>query len=377
MSRPKTIRCSALPRIMACPASAATPEMVIDSTTPEARLGTAAHTAYEWVVEEAADAIDDGLIDDINAGTGYALDDGELRMLAWNGLVAWKKVRDRLENVRCEFEMHADLGDVLLSGHPDVTADVAGDEPVRLILDWKTGRKEAEPLDQLKGYCLLDDAVNGAPSNVRYLCMVVWTRLGLTETYEFLRDDLYKFADELCDKIARGQDRYNPDPFHCTYCPRQSDCPARKQLLASAGNDLLCIGEEGTSNQPMSPERLASLYPQSRMLKAALDRYEKQLREAVKAAGGTLGEMTLAKCERKAIRWDAKEIGLWVDDIAELHPTIGKLELEDAVKAAAPQGQKGARVKECLNELERCGLVTTTTYEALEYKPKKTTTEDK
>ena len=367
-------RCSSLPRITECTASAESPGIIIDTGTEAARMGTAAHEFYARMVRE--NLKEPGDLFALAAQDNVAED--ELRMLAWSGLREWKKVRDRIDVWNVEGEMgHVIRGedaDVFqLTGHPDLSGRLKDDPTTGVIIDWKTGYKEGVYLPQPKGYALLDLLIYGNPNHprfreerefvipVRYLLMVVWTRLGITETFEVATTQIMDFREDLCRIFRSPIKQYAPAEKNCEYCPLAVECPARRTLLASACRDLQSM--TGDDSTEITPVQLAALYPQSRMLKKAIDQYEKALKAAVVQAGETIpfegGEIRLVGGVTRKIFWQPEVLAefLSADQIAELQPTIGRTELDKAVAAGAPTGQKKIAKEQCLEALKAAGAV--------------------
>lgn len=361
---------------MSCTASAEKPEIVIDSSGGVASVGTAAHEFYARMVMERLD--EPGDLFDLAAKHG--VDEDELRMLAWTGLREWKKIRDRIDVWNVEGEMarviNDDDGKALfrLTGHSDVSGRLKGDPTTGVIIDWKAGYKENAYLPQTKGYALLDLLIYGNPNHPRfreerefvipekYLLLVVWTRLGVTETFEVPASDLLEFKDEVSRIFTSEAKRYSPSDENCMYCPLTLDCPARRALMESAGRDIIAMSGDDEKHE-ITPERLAALYPQSRILKKALENYESMLKAAVEQAGGSIGfdggEIGLRESTYRKISWNPEVLLRFVseDQLAELRPTISKTEIDKAVSEGAPRGEKGAAKEACLLALKEAGSV--------------------
>ncbi len=380
-------RCSALPRIVSCTASSERPEIIIDSSGGVAGVGTAAHEFYARMVMERLD--EPGDLFDLAAKHG--VDEDELRMLAWSGLREWKKVRDRIDVWDVEGEMAHVVTDTenkplfRLTGHRDLGGRVKSDPTTGVIIDWKAGYKENGYLPQTKGYALLDLLIYGNPNHPRfreerefvipekYLLLVVWTRLGVTETFEVSAADLLEFKNDLCRIFASDTKRYSPSDENCMYCPLALDCPARRALMESAGRDIQAMTGEGVGTE-ITPAKLAALYPQSRVLKKAIENYESMLKASVEQAGGSIGfeggEIGLRESTYRKIGWNPDVLRRFLSEeqIAELRPTISKAELDKAVSDGAPRGQKGTAKEQCLLALKEAGSVEEKQVKSIEYR---------
>ena len=339
----KTVRCSALPRIMSCPASAQDPSVRINAESAAATTGTAAHEIYAAMVMGRADTVAPGL-------------DGEMSYLAWAGLDMWRKMRDRINVLDCEISLSAQISDdVTLTGHPDVIGRLSGDSETGVVIDWKTGYVERDCSDQMRGYALL---MTHYP---KWLLVAAHTRLGTTTTYEATSEELVAFRGRIIDAVTNPKKVYNPTPCNCEYCPMSHECPARVELLGSSCRELQAM--TGTTGD-ITPAALASLYGKSRMLLKAIDAYESQLKEALKAGPIETDEGTieLVDAARETITYDRealKAAGMTDDEINQLQPTISKKGL-------------GKRAKDIVESLRKDGLVQTTSYKKMQMKKGKT-----
>jgi hypothetical protein len=396
-----TIRCSALPRILSCTASAEKPDIDIDSGGKVADIGTAAHEFYARMVRENLDEPGDLF----QLAEKLGVDEDELRMLAWSGLREWKKVRDRIEVWNVEGEMAkvvdspAGSAKALfkLTGHPDLNGRLKADPTTGVIIDWKAGYKENVYLPQTKGYALLDLLIYGNNPNhpmfkgrefiipEKYLLLVVWTRLGVTETFEFPTADIIDLREQLCRIFSEETRRYVPNGSNCEYCPLALDCPARRALILSAGRDMLAIGGE-ESTREVTPAALAALYPQSRMLKKALESYEASVRQVVEDAGGILPdgqgmELALEESPRETIHFPRKQEVfknfLTDSEIENLLAslTISKEKLKKSIMQCAPNRKGNANLNACIEALRQAGTVEKKQITKLSYR--KTITQEK
>ena len=367
------IRCSALPRILRCPASAQAPGLDIESTSEASAMGTAAHEFYARMVREALDDVPDLT----ELAQKHRVDQGELTMLAWGGLRIWRQLRLGIReaatelplytahvtpSISVEGEVDARV-DFLLKGTADLVGTAASGPLV--VLDWKTGYKDIGYWDQLRGYASMarsNRANNEPPEEVdQVLAIVAWTRLGVHEVVPFDAAELEALGADVRRALA-SPFKHGPSETTCAYCPRARDCEARRALLAAAGQDMLaCMG--GEHGNAITPARLAGLYSQSRMVKRALEAYEATLKAALDAAPEGLpvegGRLVLREGSRKTVYWAPEVLGKYMfpEAIDALRPTIGKGELEDAIAAGAPRGQKGKAKAEVLEALAAAGAV--------------------
>jgi hypothetical protein len=370
---------------MSCHASIDTPDLLIDTGGAAANVGTAAHEFYSRMVIERPDEPGD-LFD---LASKHGVDEDELSMLAWSGLREWKKIRDRIDVWSVEGEMAHVVTSVenkpifRLTGHSDVIGRLRSDQTTDVIIDWKTGYKGNGYLPQTKGYATLHRLICGNIPE-RYLLLVVWTRLGVTETFEVSAADLMEFKDELCRIFAHDTKRYSPSDENCLYCPMALDCPARRALMEGAGRDIQAMAGEGVGTE-ITPAKLAALYPQSRVLKKALERYEKTLRDEVERSGpidcGNGNEIAIRETLRTEI--NTSDVDGFRDIVRKFVPSdyvdaisfsLSKKALSDLIADHAEKRGKNAAIKQGMKKIEEAGHCNFTRVRALEYR--KTERED-
>ena len=178
-----TIRASALPRALRCPASVLSPGDRVDPVSEAAALGVAVHEALAVLVATGSVRWDD--LPALAARHGVPEDD--VRVLCGQAARMW--------------------ADGLGAAHPAATAEVAMSETVggltitgtadalvhdeAAVLDWKSGRVDADHGDQLAAYAWL--AVMDAGADTARTT-VAWIRDGEIETRTWTRDALRAWA---------------------------------------------------------------------------------------------------------------------------------------------------------------------------------------
>ena len=364
-----TVRCSALPRIFACPASAKKPEVKIDTSGEIATTGTAAHEAYATMAT--------GGVPDCDAiEAKYGLEAGDVHRLYYQGLNVWELFSGRVEVVAVEKQLATLIQPgIELTGSSDVVGHMRGDPETGVIVDWKTGYREGDALRQLQGYAYLA-ASTILPEAKRWKLVTVWTRLGTSDTVECDGEDIDEAACGLADLMTYGQEdpAYSPSEQNCIYCPLSIDCPARRALLSGAANDMIAMTGDDSGGE-ITPARLGGLYQQSRMLKRALEAYEKALRDAVWNAPGQAiecegGTVALKESQRCTIGWAPEILAKHIPQSAvdDLRPTVGKTELEKAVADHSARGQKAKAKIAVMEELREEGYVEEKTVRSLEFR---------
>jgi CRISPR/Cas system-associated exonuclease Cas4 (RecB family) len=339
-----------------------------------ARIGTAAHKMLELRNLE-----NDELRERINhLAFTENVDADELAMLVFSGRKIWREhFADVISITGTEMHIITNIDDVfLLSGTCDIAGSIGG---INVIVDWKTGYREYSPAMQTMGYHVLQDSVRNNRLHmldlIAYKSVAIFARLGTYEVYDHCWEDIQDMLDEIKEIIATPEPdrKYNPDGANCMYCPRALECPARLMLMYSSGRDILAMTGDGVGKE-ITTAKLAALYPQSRVLKKALENYESILRAAVEQAGGKIafdgGEIVLNESPRKTILWNPEVLRnfLSADQVAGLRPTISRKELEQAVSDGAPIRQKGKAKELCIQALKDAGSVEEKLVKSIEYR---------
>lgn len=368
----ETIRCSALPRIISCPASMIEPEVRINTDSAAAQMGTAFHAfmaahidgpngeSPEYYLRQTMGEPSDEQVD-------------EAYFLARRGQVIWDTFAAELQNVRTELAMETVLANgARLSGHLDVIGCRGGDEADRVIIDWKTGRSERSFRNQLLGYALLDYTTNGLQPDVRYKIITAYPRYGNWDVDEIEAGEIMAFAERLDDicKVPPAARNHAPSVYNCQYCPRAHECPARNALIKSA----LAAFTDPKTTIMNSRDRLIAAFPKYKALTKVVDEFKEALRFEIEAHGpldledGT--KLSFKEYERETILYSNKMMDLCnaaadgLDWNAIL--TVKSKALFDAVGKAAGRG-KGKAAKEAMNSiLKESGCIETKTYTRME-----------
>jgi hypothetical protein len=354
----KTIRASRLPLLVACPASQTPPAVRVESDDAAARLGTATHEGMALMAT--------GFPADAEAlAAEHNVEADELRMLLGMGRRVLDVVGPHFPTPDVEWECSFGDADLTLTGHPDLLSVV--DDEVR-IADWKTERVERDATEQLKGYAWIAMNAKGR-SSARVVKIAI--RFQRADTLVFTLDELRSWWDWL-KRHLEDEGSYRPGP-HCSHCPRRFECPAHaKQLHYFA----LALTEPehplATDIIDLSPGDLLHAYRMVGVVAARCQEFREAVKARVKGCGGTLGRLTVTEKPRTSVNvergWDAILEDLSTADLKALLK-IGKSDLETAVKATAPRGQKGKAVAELMDRLARAGAIDTTYTECLEVLP--------
>lgn len=348
-----SVRCSSLPLVSACSAARVDDGLAIEGPRGPADLGTAFHEIMRDVV--------DGRETDVDAVAAAAQVD---RRELW-GLVAWASSLwdDRLAawfpGARTELELAGTLGGrVVLTGHLDVGAVVGAEARV---LDWKTGRRDADPGQQLRGYAWL--MLQTSPELERATVVKLDVRHRYADVRTYSREELAAWAGWMADHLA--DDCFRPGP-HCGLCPRASACPAHWANVRAgiASFDMLDAAVATGSVASLTAENLASAVETARAVAKLAERFVDAARAVVVAEGGKLGRLRVIEQEERPIdaarAWPVLLDTLGLDTLLSC-ASVSKTKVLDAVRAAAGRGGKKQAAADLMERLAAAEAVTVNT----------------
>ena len=356
------IRCSALPRIMACPASAQPPKIKIDGDSEPARMGTAVHEVLAQVVTEGLDAVPN-LEPTIKK---YRVDRDELRMLAWFGLNTWQSIRAETRVVAVEEHLESEeFSGLTVTGSPDV---ICAHEDTIVVVDFKSGWIERNYEDQLMGYLFL--AAQHYPSYTGYKRICVWLRTSEVDTVNVAPQELDDWAERLAERVQQTE-TYDPSPPACEFCPRAHECTARRVMIEAAMKDMCALVDGGGQR----PETLAEVYPFKKLIDGVLKMYDGMLKTVLKEGPLPVGDgrmISLEDVQRDYLYLDRIAKPLMVEfgckDLPDLIETLGpdavtvpKKTIQDIAGMAAFKGEKGQAKKEIIENLRHADAIVTRT----------------
>lgn len=364
-----SIRCSSLPLISLCPASA------VDDGGPRlagggdaADLGTALHACL-------AEQIRGNHPEMMEIATRYAVDLRELTQLYIWWLHIWRsRIQPWFPDPQVEVALQGgDLARGLhLSGHVDLLS-VVGDQ-IRLC-DWKSGRLDMDHVDQLRGYGWL--ALQAYPQAQGVYACVVRLRDRVLDGHDWTRADLDGWYQDLVAQLVAGG--YAPGG-HCRFCPRGLSCPAKTALMRQASDALSLdgpgIGVDVPTESTPRGTFLADLLDRIRVVASACERAREVIKADVAAHGGVLPtqdgrELRIVQQTQRRIGFAAGWPILNTVIPAEEHDqcfSVSKGAVEQVVRAGVGRGQKSAAVQELMHRLEEAGAVEEVVIERLEIK---------
>jgi hypothetical protein len=357
----KKIRCSSLPLMAACAPAAESVAYKIESERGPSDLGTAFHACMARYVGRG----ESPAVTITQEAARNNVTPADLAPLVWGASKVWRETLEPLyPNAEVEREFSASDPDagIELTGHLDIFSWVPEAREIR-VLDYKTGYIDAEAREQLRGYALLGMLNYPAASTASISKWQV--REGKLETEVFTREALFAWWEWLVAHVRESNIFRSGD--HCERCPRAFACEARTAALRQAAGWLPAM--DGDALRELDADRMAEVLTQARALEKLLGRIIGTIKSEVSLRGKSFGPMFIKTEERTSINVGrgygvlAQAIG-----VEKLIPMfkVGKGDVEDAVKATAPRGQKSAAVNNLMEQLGEAGALVISTIHKLE-----------
>ncbi len=354
------LRCSALPRILSCPASRIPPSVQIDGETEDSALGTAAHAAMAALVTGCE-------VDTAELAARYRADEKELSVLFAQGRKLWALYADAIEVLQVEQALaRTIIAGLTLTGTPDLIGRSNDDAGTLVVLDWKSQEGARDPRDQLLGYAHLARDVWHHDGAVKLI--VCYLRDGISEVIDVTPPMMFDWGTRLSEAI-RHPDRFNPSPVNCeqSFCPRRHECPARNAMTLAAVTAIVEMPDPAA----LTPAQIGALYPRIQMLEKLCEAARDAVRAKIAQHGalptGDGREVVITEDVREKIdaarAWEAmfEEFG----DVPFEAVTVSKGALCDAIGAKAPKGQKGKRIEAFMDKLRAADAVRETKVQKL------------
>jgi hypothetical protein len=359
-----SLRASSLPLAFKCPGSTQQDELLIDEVNDFASLGTAAHAAFQTLVEKGS--INWEELDTI--ARFHSIDLDELRMLCALATKLWSHVSACFVNALTEVYLKQSIGNIGLTGHIDLLT--ASGRKARAG-DWKTGRKDSDYSQQMRGYgalVLLDN-----PALEEVTVTVLWVRDGDIENYTMTREDLSTWKAEL-HSVANWDGVYRPG-HHCVNCRRSTSCAAANAL---ARRDVAAIADlhpHGAELASMTHEQIVLLHAKADIVSKYATRVLSAIKEHIAVNGDLVAnEYRLTVCTEKRRHLDTlkawgilEEAGLLDEDLARC-VTISVSKAEHAIATSAGRGKGARAVRELQSALAKAGAIQTSKVTKLQRK---------
>lgn len=359
------LRGSAMPTAWKCAGSVRKGPLSINPINEAAETGTGAHKCFEGLVLNGA--IDwEGINDACDELGG---DSEDVRFLCGKACKMWPKLREFFPSAMTEVAVDKDLPSLeiqglKLTGHVDVIS-ISGD--VVRILDWKTGRKDANYSQQMKAYLTM--VLLAFPQLSGGTATIAWVRDQEIQNYTMTQADAEAWLAELVERVVNWDGTYRPGT-HCEYCPRNYDCPAanaimRRDLAIMADVDVDALEHEGfAAIAAMPPDAAIELNRRASLVKNLATRAHDALKSYVQANGdidGTDARLTLSVEPRRKVdpekAWPVLEqMGFGDEDFAScIAMSITKL--GSRVAEHAGKGQGAAAKRTLAEKLELAGAI--------------------
>lgn len=376
-----TIRCSSLPILFACHASfggiakpdTITPEPKVDTSGPDALLGTACHEALAHIVERGLEFVPEHICPEV--ATRHRVDADDVEPLVANGLAMWLEIKPHVKDViAVERKIATNLVTVSLSGHADLIAELNTGET--LILDWKSGfDHDKSYYHQLMGYAVLVTAMVG---DVDFQLATAFLRNSEVRINSVTKADVVNFVNDV-EVLANEEDpTYSPGEC-CTYCPVRMACPGRRSLMRDGMTSLMSTDQDiveqlkNPKTQLAAAEQVIQVHRLTTMLKRGIEDYTTAVKTYIKDNGSIeakTGSLHLNDMKKLNISTDALNIifDLFGPEQVQQVTDVSNGKLKKLIESEAPKGEKTRAWASFRDMLLDKGLATTSAYQALRLK---------
>lgn len=307
-------------------------------------------------------------------------DHDEVRVLAYVGWRIWNEeilpvIGDG--DIETEVPMQHEFSGVTLTGHADVVVIYeVGGRPHALVVDWKTGRLQSDYMAQLNGYAAL--VAKAYPHVDSVTAVAVYVRDGEFRKITRSRPAAVIWATETLAGIKDRSGKFQTGD-HCQYCPASTNCPALKQMMVAAVSWATSANIESESDlfSDENAHRIAAAYDATRLLKKAVDAFERGLKLHIEANGdvefgdGRIATNSVSMLD--AITDTRKAWPVLMEYVGEkgmlecVNIQIGKA--KKAAREATPEGTtKKANEKAMLDALHEAGALKQTPQTRLQVK---------
>ncbi len=361
------LRCSSLPRIAACPASAEAPLVsVVDEWNEAGAVGTAVHEGLaHWIKTQKFPPLD-ALCEK------HGVKPAEVGWLIRNGRHVWGVYEPLVDLVGVEHHLTGALGEHELSGHLDELGRRKDKPRTAVVIDWKTNRVERDYSRQILGYGSL--VFQNAAQINEVIGVIVWLREAEkdgsvpTETLTMTRDNVSLWTEKFLDHLESGE--YTNNPETCAFCPKRHACATRSILMRNA---VACVSKLDPK-AVLTRDDLARIYPQAQAAKRALNEFDKMLKAQVAEAPVSLGngqELYIQETKTDIIApRDAATI-YGADQVLE-SCTLSKTKFLDAQTEGAPKRGRKLAKTEIIDTLRNAGAIETRVDKKLAKRKEKT-----
>ena len=336
----------------------------VEEVNEAAETGTAAHKCFESLASKGEIEWEniDNVCDDLEGNSE------EVRFLCAKASRMWKTLRDTfpcaLTEIAVKYELPAlelDKSGITLTGHADLVSVVG--LQIR-ILDWKTGRKDANYSHQLKAYLAM--MLLAYPQLESGTATIAWVRTEEIENYTMTREDALKWVADFEQRVILWDGVYRTGP-HCAHCRRKHECNAGNELMRTYVSAVRNVGlsDVGAVVTALTDSDCVELYQRARIVSQIANKALEAIKERASKQGEIVGAESkiYLDCEKpreldpeKA--WGVLSMNGFDDsDFAKcIKMSISKVEKRCAEKA--PKGKGAAAKRDIAQKLELAGAIT-------------------
>lgn len=355
------LRASAMPTAFKCGGSVQPVELQVEEVNEAAETGSASHKCFESLVE--AGKIDWENINNVCDDMGGNSE--EVRMLCAKASKMWKSLRDTfpcaLTEIAVDYELPSlDVAGLKLTGHIDLISIAAN---LVRILDWKTGRKDANYAHQMKAYLAM--VLLAHPTLEGGTATIAWVRTGEIENYTMTRADALKWVADLEERVVKWDGVYRTGD-HCVHCRRLHECNAGNALARSYVASVANVGLENIPAEfdMMPADSVIEIYHKARLVSQIADKVLAAVKSRTEKEGEIVGKETKLYIETEGRRelnpektWGVlSEIGFTDSDFASvIKMPVSKV--EKRVAEMAGKGNGAAAKRALASKLELAGAI--------------------
>jgi hypothetical protein len=207
-----------------------------------------------------------------------SLENKNVQFLVNQGRAMWHQLRAEFPSPLVEVALDFSADGIEVTGHADVIS-VVGDE--LRILDWKSGMKDSDYSEQMKGYASL--GLLKYPSLQRATSTLAWLREREIERYTVTREQSLEWWKRV---IGINQAVFSPGS-HCAFCPRSHEC---SKCNAMVRRDVAAMLDVSLDDAPrmlsaMAPDGIIDLLAKSKLVAQYADRVKEAIRYHVAQVG--------------------------------------------------------------------------------------------
>lgn len=355
------LRASAMPTAFKCAGSVQPCALEAEEVNEAAENGTATHKCLEPLATKGAVEWENinNVCDELDG------DSEEVRMLCSKATKLWSKIRDTfpaaLTEIAVSYELPAlEVAGLKLTGHIDVIS-IVGNQ-VR-ILDWKTGRLDANYAHQMKAYLAM--VILAYPELEGGTATIAWVRSGDVENYTMTRQDALKWVHDFEERVVNWDGVYRTGD-HCVHCRRFHECQAGNALARSYVAAIGDVGLDSVESQVLTldPNACIELYHKARYVSQIADKALKAIKGRAERQGEIIGKESKLYIETEGRReldpqkaWGVLDAhGFTESDFAAvIKMPISKV--EKRVGEMAGKGAGAAAKRDIAQKLELAGAI--------------------